>query len=101
MNFSPHRLLFITGVLVVIMPHSGFTPIWKEIFGFAMGAYIIFLSFSKKGPRRASGKPWVLRREKAFVENSPITGGKRRVIRRIRPNIGETFNLNHAERKCN
>ncbi|MDP2705053.1 MAG: hypothetical protein U1D31_00055 [Patescibacteria group bacterium] len=92
MNFLSHRFLFITGALVVIMPFLGFPALWKTVFYVIIGLYVIFLSFSLKGPKRSTGKAWVLRREKAFVENSPSVGGKKRVMRKkVKEETGENI----------
>lgn len=82
MNFLSHRFIFITGILVAIMPFLGFPSLWKSVFYVIFGLYVISISFFIKDSKRPSGKAWVLRREKAFIENSPSTGGKRRVIRK-------------------
>lgn len=82
MNFVSHRFLFITGTLVVIMPFLGFPTFWKTVCYVVFGLFIIITSLFLKGSKRPSGKAWVLKHEKTFVENSPSTGGKRRVTRK-------------------
>jgi len=53
---SKNKIVFTIGILLIILPLTGFPPAWKSFFILAMGLTLIVLSFMVAAKRRASAR---------------------------------------------
>jgi hypothetical protein len=55
-NMSKNKILLFTGILIIIIPFSGFPEFWRRIFFVAAGLFLVMISITRHMKRRSELK---------------------------------------------